>query len=53
MIIQLNIPTREQFTDEELVVFCLSNPDLMLEHDEFGQRGAKKKLYIYRPTLVF
>lgn len=53
MIIQPHIPTREQFPDEELVAFCLSNPDLMVERDEFGQRGAKKKLYIYRPTLIF
>jgi Uma2 family endonuclease len=37
MIIPLHIPTREQFTDEELVAFCLSNPDLMVERDEFGQ----------------
>lgn len=37
MIIPLHIPTREQFTDEELVTFCLSNPDLMVERDELGQ----------------
>lgn len=37
MIIPLHIPSREQFTDEELVAFCLSNPDLMVERDEFGQ----------------
>jgi Uma2 family endonuclease len=37
MIIPLHIPIREQFTDHELATFCLSNPDLRVERDEFGQ----------------
>jgi Uma2 family endonuclease len=37
MIIPLHIPIREQFTDHELAAFCLSNPDLRVERDEFGQ----------------
>lgn len=37
MVIPLNIPTREQLTDEELVVFCQANPKLRVERDENGQ----------------
>ena len=37
MLIPLHLPSREQFTDDELVNFCLSNPDLMVERNEFGQ----------------
>lgn len=37
MIIPLHIPTRDEFTDEELIAFCLSNPDLQIERDELGQ----------------
>ncbi len=37
MIIPLHITVREQFTDEELMAFCLSKPDLRVERDEFGQ----------------
>lgn len=37
MVIPLKIPTCDQFTDQELVDFCLSNPDLYVERDEKGQ----------------
>ncbi|MCP1381746.1 Uma2 family endonuclease [Runella salmonicolor] len=37
MVIPLNLPARDQFTDDELVTFCLSNPDLQVERDENGQ----------------
>lgn len=37
MVIPLNLPARDQFTDNELVAFCLSNPDLQVERDENGQ----------------
>lgn len=37
MVIPLNLPARDQFTDNELVTFCLSNPDLRVERDENGQ----------------
>lgn len=37
MAIPLHIPTRDRFTDEELVIFCLSNPDLKVERDEYEQ----------------
>lgn len=37
MVIPLNLPARDRFTDNELVAFCLSNPDLQVERDENGQ----------------
>lgn len=37
MAIPLHIPARDRFTDEELVIFCLSNPDLKVERDEYEQ----------------
>lgn len=37
MILPLNIPVHPSFTDDELVAFCMANPDLMVERDEHGQ----------------
>jgi len=37
MILPLNIPAHPTFTDEELVAFCVANPELMVERDEHGQ----------------
>lgn len=37
MVILLNLPARNQFTDVELGTFCLPNPDLQVERDENGQ----------------
>lgn len=37
MILPLNIPAHPYFTDDELVAFCMANPDLMVERDEHGQ----------------
>ncbi|MGG7662263.1 Uma2 family endonuclease [Dyadobacter sp. BHUBP1] len=37
MILPLNIPAHPYFTDDELVAFCVANPDLMVERDEHGQ----------------
>lgn len=37
MILPLNIPAHPYFTDDELVAFCVANPDLMVERDERGQ----------------
>lgn len=37
MILPLNIPAHPTFTDEELVAFCMANPELMVERDEHGQ----------------
>lgn len=37
MILPLNIPACPSFTDDELVAFCMANPDLMVERDEHGQ----------------
>ncbi|WP_353722383.1 Uma2 family endonuclease [Dyadobacter sp. 676] len=37
MILPLNIPAHPYFTDEELVAFCIANPDLNMERDENGQ----------------
>ena len=36
MQLPLNIPQIERFTDEELVRFCLANPDIRVERDENG-----------------
>lgn len=36
MVIPLKIPHIESFTDEELVAFCLANPELNIERDENG-----------------
>ena len=37
MIIPLNLPAIESFTDNELMEFCVANPDLYVERDENGQ----------------
>jgi Uma2 family endonuclease len=37
MIIPLNLPAIESFNDNELMEFCLANPDLYVERDENGQ----------------
>jgi Uma2 family endonuclease len=37
MIVPLNIPVHEFFNDEELVAFCIANPELSVERDEHGQ----------------
>ncbi len=37
MILPLNIPAHQSFTDDELVAFCMANPELMVERDEHGQ----------------
>ena len=37
MIIPLNIPKIESFSDQELIAFCMANPDLYIERDENGQ----------------
>ena len=36
MQLPLHIPQRDRFTDDELVRFCLANPDLNIERDENG-----------------
>lgn len=36
MKLPLNIPQIDRFTDEELVRFCLANPELNIERDENG-----------------
>ena len=36
MQLPLNIPQIDRFTDEELVRFCLANPELSIERDENG-----------------
>ena len=36
MQLPLNIPQIDRFTDEELVQFCLANPNLRVERDETG-----------------
>ena len=36
MQMPLNIPQLDRFTDEELVRFCLANPELNIERDEDG-----------------
>ncbi|MFN4144951.1 MAG: Uma2 family endonuclease [Runella sp.] len=36
MEIPLKIPTMDAFSDQELVAFCLANPDLRVERDENG-----------------
>ncbi|GAB4024238.1 Uma2 family endonuclease [Spirosoma gilvum] len=36
MQLPLNIPKIDRFTDEELVQFCLANPDMKIERDENG-----------------
>ena len=36
MQLPLNIPQLDRFTDEELVRFCLANPELNIERDEHG-----------------
>ena len=47
MIVPLNIPHVDQFSDDELVAFCAANPDLHIERDEHGT------LFINRsPTLL-
>lgn len=37
MIIPLNLPTVESFSDRELIEFSKANPDLLVERDEHGQ----------------
>ncbi|HWV32721.1 MAG TPA: hypothetical protein VN038_23830 [Dyadobacter sp.] len=37
MILPLNIPAHPYFTDDELVAFCLANPELGVERNEHGQ----------------
>lgn len=37
MVLPLNIPAHQYFTDEELVEFSIANPELMVERDEYGQ----------------
>lgn len=36
MQLPLNIPQLDRFTDDELVRFCVANPDLKVERDEDG-----------------
>ena len=36
MQVPLHIPQLDQFTDAELVNFCVANPDLNVERDEYG-----------------
>ena len=36
MILPLNIPQIDRFTDDELVRFCLANPEWSIERDENG-----------------
>ncbi len=36
MILPLNIPAHQFFTDDELVAFSVANPELMVERDEYG-----------------
>lgn len=36
MQVPLNLPQLERFTDDELVRFCLANPELRVERDEHG-----------------
>ncbi|GAB3805021.1 Uma2 family endonuclease [Spirosoma humi] len=36
MQLPLNIPQIDRFTDDELVQFCLANPELRIERDEKG-----------------
>lgn len=36
MQLSLNIPQLDRFTDDELVRFCLANPELNIERDENG-----------------
>lgn len=37
MVLPLNIPQIDTFSDEELTSLCLANPDLSIERDENGQ----------------
>lgn len=37
MIIPLNLPAIETFSDQELIKFSMANPDLLVERDENGQ----------------
>lgn len=37
MTFSLHFPPKLRFSDEELVAFCLANPDLNLERDEKGE----------------
>jgi Uma2 family endonuclease len=37
MILSLHFPPKLRFSDEELVDFCLANPDLNVERDEKGE----------------
>lgn len=37
MVLPLNIPQFDTFSDEELLSLCLANPDLSIERDENGQ----------------
>ena len=37
MTLSLHFPPKLRFSDEELVAFCLANPDLNLERDEKGE----------------
>lgn len=37
MVLPLNIPQIDAFSDEELTSLCLANPDLSIERDKHGQ----------------
>ncbi|ODS80195.1 MAG: hypothetical protein ABS46_14975 [Cytophagaceae bacterium SCN 52-12] len=37
MIVPLHIPQLTKFSDDELVAFCMANPELTVERDESGQ----------------
>jgi Uma2 family endonuclease len=37
MILPLNLPVHDSFSDEELLAFSLANPELSVERDEHGQ----------------
>jgi hypothetical protein len=37
MIFPLNIPVHDFFNDEELIAFCIANPELSVERDHNGQ----------------
>lgn len=37
MMHPFNLPMLPAFTDDELTIFCMANPDLFVERDEQGQ----------------
>ncbi len=37
MVLELNIPYENRFSDDELVALCIDNKDLNIERNENGQ----------------